>query len=383
MNNLNNLKVIISSTMDECKVFSQQWNELIECSDANYIFSTFEWVSSWWEAFGKNKELAVILVFDNNYLIGIMPLAIYRGNCFEFFARKVEFIGSPFSDYNNFIIKSGRETEVLKLFFEAIYKMEGKYDFISLSDLANNTKILNILNMCLVNQNKSFYGDHQYYPIIDLDSNYNDYFKNLSKNLKEQIIRRSRKLSKMGELKLAIAREESEVSNFMNSFSSLYTKKAFARKKNFAFLHNDVMNFYRIFSKRILTKGWLHLSVLFLNKTPISIHLGFVYKNRFYWYAPVFNEQFRSFSPGVVHLNYLIQECFNQKYDVFDFLRGEEKYKIRWSNNQTSTHSFLISGETIKKKTIFFLLRKKKQISTSGISSFFSRLNFYKWKLYG
>nr|CRH06520.1 protein of unknown function [Candidatus Magnetococcus massalia] len=85
---------------------------------------------------------------------------------------------------------------------------------------------------------------------------------------------------------------------------------------------------------RGLKQGVVHYSVLRLGEQIISYHLGFHHNQRFYWYMPVYPINWADYSPGQLHLLLLMERLAAEGYKVFDFLRGAEAYKYRWSANE-------------------------------------------------
>ena len=57
----------------------ENWNSLAQKSSINSIFLRHEWIRCWWEAYGKDKELLIMLFYEGDDLKGIGPLMISKG----------------------------------------------------------------------------------------------------------------------------------------------------------------------------------------------------------------------------------------------------------------------------------------------------------------
>ena len=64
----------------------------------------------------------------------------------------------------------------------------------------------------------------------------------------------------------------------------------------------------------------------------ISGVLGFEYGARFYYLRPAFDPQYSKYSPGHIHIFYLIQASFSNGVKEFDFCRGDSSYKSIWTD---------------------------------------------------
>ena len=83
--------------------------------------------------------------------------------------------------------------------------------------------------------------------------------------------------------------------------------------------------------KELLESGMLHISCFYLDDKIITAHWGMVYKNRFYYYMPSFeNGEWAKFSPGNQLLFELIKWGFQNDIQTFDFTVGDENYKEKW-----------------------------------------------------
>ena len=51
------------------------WRALLDSADTAEIFQTHEWMSTWWEVFGRSseRELFIITIRDGGHLIGLAP----------------------------------------------------------------------------------------------------------------------------------------------------------------------------------------------------------------------------------------------------------------------------------------------------------------------
>lgn len=95
-----------------------------------------------------------------------------------------------------------------------------------------------------------------------------------------------------------------------------------------------------------LGEGYLHFSCLNWGDRAISWHMGFLHGGRFYYYKPAFEQGLAPFSPGKVHIAMLLNWLLPGKASVFDFLRGDEAYKLDWTRDGQSVQSLEIAAQT-------------------------------------
>ena len=54
------------------------WTRLLENSPNDSLTVTWEWLSSWWQAYGAARHLRIIAIWDDNKLVGAAPLLARR-----------------------------------------------------------------------------------------------------------------------------------------------------------------------------------------------------------------------------------------------------------------------------------------------------------------
>lgn len=61
------------------------WQELLNKTDANSLFMSWHWTINWWRQWGNylQLDLSILLVFDSDLLIGILPFYKYKKSLLE------------------------------------------------------------------------------------------------------------------------------------------------------------------------------------------------------------------------------------------------------------------------------------------------------------
>jgi CelD/BcsL family acetyltransferase involved in cellulose biosynthesis len=104
-----------------------------------------------------------------------------------------------------------------------------------------------------------------------------------------------------------------------------------------------------LFHENLIKQGLLndivHFSSLNVAGIPIAWHLGFQFRNIYYYYMPVGNHLYSAYSPVKVHLFYLLSKTIHEKYLKFDHLQGEENYKSGWANGFDFVNNYMIIND--------------------------------------
>lgn len=130
----------IISSHEEWEQIATTWNPLLEASEFNDIFLTYEWLRTWWNYFGNGK-LSILLIEHSGKIISISPLYVRRWGIL----KVLMFIGNDASDYGGFLLdKTYDYTEIFSLAFNYICT-HIKFDVIDLHQICDRSPLFSFL----------------------------------------------------------------------------------------------------------------------------------------------------------------------------------------------------------------------------------------------
>jgi CelD/BcsL family acetyltransferase involved in cellulose biosynthesis len=319
------LKVVEIDNLSGFLALEEKWNDVLSRCDHN-VFSTWEWLTCWWKHFGKGKRLVLLLAEeDDGKIIGIAPLMYSVHKMFGLRRGKIEFIGTPDSDYNDFIL-AGKEDECIKLFINYLNSFSENWDCIDLTDIPENAKCITILGKMSGNLKPV----HKC-PYSPLPKSYDLFLKDLSRNLRYDLRRDLRRVEKSFKVEFADYSGIQSLTDGMNIFFELHQGRWKSKGFSGVFADQKLRNFDLEIAKSFSQKGWLGLFLLKLSGNPVAALYGFKYRSKFYYYLPGFDPRYSRYGVGNLILSHVIAKCIQERLAEFDFLRGVEAYKNRWN----------------------------------------------------
>jgi CelD/BcsL family acetyltransferase involved in cellulose biosynthesis len=309
----------------------EEWDSLLSLCPSATIFQTHQWVSAWHQVYGINKKIRIVLGLENDRLVLILPFYIEKQIKLVSPITVCSFLGDSRSDYHSLIC----EHDKITYFFEAIEFLRENFFPNAVYKLhhlvpTQGSAILSesMPDKCLsavVRDEKSY--------CIDFADGYQLY---RSKTLKYL----GKKLEGQGQLQFKSYQQGDVILDRIDNFFKLHISQW--RQTNTPSLFNSTKNtdFYCSLVKEMSICNLLHYSELNLNDCLIAAHFGFIFRDRFYYYKPAYNIAYKYFSPGDLLLTFLIEEMIERRLAYFDFLRGDEPYKKKYSNMETSINSY-------------------------------------------
>lgn len=323
------LRVRELNEYDQFMELREQWNDVLRKSKDNEVFLTWEWLSTWWKHYGKEKELMILLAEDGEKIVAIAPLVYSIYKLFGLGLRKMEFLGTQHTDYRNFILTE-KKMESLKLFLKYLSKLNWDcLEFRNIPETAESFAALRYILGTSHMQDERVSSTCFYIPLC---TTWDVFSKELSGNMRRNLRRRMKRLEQ--NYKVAFKRQDDidSVQQGVETFIHLHQKRwnskgfrgSFGEEPKFRDFLLDV-------SKCFAEKNWVNLSFLTADDKPISAALCFEYNRTLYYYHPGYDPEYSNFGVGNLLIMRLIQDSIQKGLAKFDFLAGAESYKSDWT----------------------------------------------------
>lgn len=319
-----------------------EWNDLLQRSLSDRVFSTWEWQSIWWKVYQPGALWVITCRDEAGLLIGIAPWFI---EVHPVHGRVVRSIGCvEVTDYLDVMVDKTYVEPVLNCLATYLVNHRDAFDVVDLCNLPEDSPgYLRFPDILRSHGFEVTTKQQEVCPVIQLPDSWETYLESLDKKQRHEIRRKLRRAeSEPGALDWYIVDEshtiEDEIDRFLSLMSASQQEKA-------GFLE-DAQNvqFFKRLIPDVYRNGWLQLSFMRINGVAAATYLNFVY-NR---HVLVYNSGLRPgeyghLSPGIVLLAYNIRYAIENGYKVFDFLRGNETYKYRMGGKDT--HVYMLRAQ--------------------------------------
>jgi CelD/BcsL family acetyltransferase involved in cellulose biosynthesis len=331
---LNQFRIEVHNQFESCEAEVQQF---LERSQNNNPFLTLDWLKLWWNHFGQGKDLYLLLFRQGGQIIGFAPF--YRVRRPVLGVSDYYFVGHGISNYFDIASVSGREEEIVNTLF---------YHFGTqpTSSIAHFHDINDRFSRCYGPLCRKLTGDGFYAsvfklypcPIACLGNDWDAYFgQQRSKKSRYNLVRSGRRLSQIGSWRFREVTDTSELTHLLPQLERLHAER-FSETINPLFSAKRRDFFFSALGQFLGSQ--MSLSVIELEDTVISFLIGFKMGDVFIDYAPAFDPALESFSPGQIHLMWLMKHKLEEGFKYFDFSKGEAAYKRWWSNDETTNYLF-------------------------------------------
>ncbi len=326
------------STRRKFAALENEWNALLGDSGSDTIALTHQWLTTWWDVFGEGRQLWVLLARENGKLIGIAPLLKRRVRVFGVSMRRLEFLASGeaeadeiCSDYLDFIIQSGRESEVAAAFFDVLERDKGWDEFL-LTDIAGESPNLAPLRAISAARGLKFEVTREQTCIfMPLPGTREELLKTVSSKKRKRLNRDRRTVIEHG---MRVESVDSRV-GFESAFenlTALHQERWTSRGFPGSFSSAKFLRFHRELAEKIIDRGWLKIMVLHQADGPVCAVHDFVYAGKiFHYQSGLGSIATPVLGAGMLIWDYALEAGIARGLSECDFLKGEVGgYKTSW-----------------------------------------------------
>jgi len=354
-------------TLAEFKANRSIWTELLLSSNADPLFSSWEWQYSWWsECDISNKKLRIIAVYLFDQLVALAPLFTYKKRLKKIIPiTRCQFIGCSY-DLDDLCRSDNLDIIILKsIDIDAIYQQ-------ILSTINNLTwhefivdgarKSSHIWQLSKLNKaNITLHIERKIYNhIIELNRNFQSYVTQLKRKVRQKTIlhRRFIENKKMAIQAVVISSIHTSNKNYLNFFSELNRLKEL--RWSIPVYQGNRLEFQKKFILYCQDSEHLRATSTLLNiegENQSAFHsIQASKQNYFIQFAfnPTFN---RKISLGYLHLGYSIEQSYQDNLAQIQLLPGggqSENYKHHFANKIQPQLTFSLIRS--KRLTVFVWL---------------------------
>jgi CelD/BcsL family acetyltransferase involved in cellulose biosynthesis len=319
------------STEEGLSALESDWNRLSETADHPNAFVTYGWFRAWVRRialeYHSGRFLPNVLVLrESGSVAGIAPLVRHIASRF-FRVRKLEF-ASIHADYNDLVLGKDPTGQTMAI-ADFLARTSAEWDVVDLRDLRDTGEQIALIERALehVGLSYRFFPEQNSCPYLTIGGDASEVTKRLSGHVRRTLRNRSVRAAAQG-LRTRIIENPAREPDLLRKLIVLESKKHL-RSVHPPFIGTYPDVFQSLFDN-LGPHGWLYVALLELGDQPVAFQFGFRCGDKLWDYAKAYDRSFSRFAPGTLLLLALLDYGFGRGFREYDFLRGEEPYKMIW-----------------------------------------------------
>jgi len=302
---------------------AQDWQRLTSQDPQAEIFHLWSWASAFSKAYKGTLSPCVFVVRREQEVAGILPL-VRRGS-------RLEFLGSPHSDYNDILCEERDAAAVLEVALDSLLRLQADWDYCALDKLPSHSRVVRYWRQLPPRQRKHLQLTFLCpCPTIILNEDKAAMLKKLTGKRDQK--HHQKVLQKRGRLTFRHLETREEAREHLRHLFDQHITRYACSGFGSQFLEAEPRNFFEALVDELDPRTQLRFAVLEVDKQPVAYHFGFRQNGKHTHYKPTFDIDHWESGPGDVLLQHLFQYALETGESEFDFTVGDESYKYRFAN---------------------------------------------------
>ncbi len=308
-----------------------EWRRLAALCPLATVFQTWEWNTVWWRHHGGRLRRRLRIVCfrsaQDGRLVGLAPLCV--SSWYGSPLRRLSFLGTGTSDYLDVLAAPGWEDTVAQGLYAHLGARRG-WDVADFQQLREG----GVLGSRPPNPDtKLAWHDApgEACPYLKLLPDWEAQRQQFGKKTRNNIGYYDRALQKVYQVEVGVVSREAELDDEMTRLFDLHQRRWNQRWLPGVFGGRRVRRFHRDAARALLEQNALRLYSLKLDgETRASLYC-FAFGDRTCYYQGGFEPTLAKWSLGTVLTARVLQDAIAEGRTTFDFLRGDEPYKAKWT----------------------------------------------------
>lgn len=338
-------KYIIEIVSDAKDLFAQRsnWEDLLQRAHERSAFARPSWQLAWWSEYGAEDDLRFYLVRQDSSWVALAPFFLRR----RAGVRTVCLLGRDRFDDLCFLIAPGHIDAVRSIAAELLN--DHSWDAIELSSWSGSEEVLAAFLDALRPASRILRRVYETAPFVEAEGTWDAYLSKYKSSFRKWTRKVERKATEHPNTTIQVISGGDLQPSHIDRLVDLESR---SRHWSEGTGHFADPRFGRML-KEIVSAGDhdLELRVLSSNEQWVAAELLLIDGERLLGLWTTFDDRY-AYTGTFIVLD-AIRSTFERNFKVFDFLQGDEDYKLKWATGARAIHQVYIAKRSFRSSLPF------------------------------
>jgi CelD/BcsL family acetyltransferase involved in cellulose biosynthesis len=319
-----------------------QWNRIHEQAAVASIFNSWVWQYQWWQVYGGEQPLRILVALEQGQTVGILALYIHRVTSFGVPVRLLRFVGTGGDtnpdDLGPLLVPGHEESAAAALASAALRITQP--DVFLFTDIDPDSVFKQALLHAAAGTGFAVMTEvAERISFLRLPASWDAFLKDLPSKRRSGVrCARTKLLARHPDARFFVWNDPASLDEAIERLAFLHRKRWQAAGQEHSFASQQYMDFHRGLMHSLMRRGSLRLYCLEIDNEQQAINYCHRHRNGIYCMQAGFDPDYARVAPGAVLLGHAIEHAIAEGNEVFDFLRGKHMYKDQIANGNRETH---------------------------------------------
>jgi CelD/BcsL family acetyltransferase involved in cellulose biosynthesis len=345
------------SDADALAALEPLWNRVVDAAGIDHPFLEHEWIRTWWECFGADKTLRVLLVTEGGAPVGIAPLMLCEERLYGIPVRCLQLIANAHTPRTDILVARGESAgAIYACLWRALADDSDSWDVLLLRQLPEGSPTLEALPV-LAGRSGFTTGlwPADASPYVRLRGSWEAYLGGLARKHRANLRNRLKRLEAVGAVALEVVREPAEASAAVEDGFRLEASAWKGQAGTAIDCDGAVRDFYTRLALRAARRGWLRLQFLTVGGRRIAFGYSILINRTLYLLKPGYDPSYRAYSPSALLCYFVLRDAYAGGVEVHDFLGADDPWKHDWTDMVRRHEWLFVFGRSPRARVLFFM----------------------------
>jgi len=327
------------------------WERLSAEAQVTSVFATADWQRGWWDHYGRDQPLRVLVASDGAQVIGILPLYVQTAWMLKLPVRLLRLVGTggdTFPDDLGPVLAAGREAEVARALADEVLRLPG-WDVLLLTDLDPRCAFTDAMAEAAGARGlATLAGRSERIAFVELPASWDAWLASLHRDRRYRVKNiRKKLLAKHPDARFFVWNDPATLDAGIDRLVHLHRKRwAETGGHSNSFASPEYIGCHRAVMKACLQHDRLRLYCLEIGGQVIAMFYFYKFRDHVFLMQSGFDPDFGDVKPGQVLLGHIVEHAISEGNRVLDFLRGDHRYKDELATGERETRSLTVFRAT-------------------------------------
>lgn len=291
----------------------EEWNELLLRAGHDVPFLRHEWFRLWWEHFGGDDRMTVILVRCEGRLQLALPLVERERNVLGLRYRVLDSMTNLHS-YHWGIVAVAPEGDAIEALLSHLRCRPERWDVMRLQHLSPEESAESVfIRGAETRRLCTGLWTAPGMPYLPIEGSWESYIATLSRKFRKTLRHRARHLRRLGSPEFEVYTDESDVSKML-PIGLEVEKRSWKGRVGSAIACDPVLtSFYTRIAEMAARKGWLRITLLRVGDRYAAFDFSLKYDNRWFCLKLGCDPEFAQCSVGHLMAEHILKRCHEER----------------------------------------------------------------------
>jgi CelD/BcsL family acetyltransferase involved in cellulose biosynthesis len=341
------MRVDVITRIEDIAAIRERWEDLALADPRDGFFRTPAWYLAWMKHIRPDAEPFVVVVRDRTGgVVGIAPLCRLTFRDLGFRLAALSFAGREVvsGDFLDFVAENPIRDQVVMEFTRFFWEHRDEWGLFVAGELVEGGGSHRALQSLADEHDLTVRSqEDRVCPYIELPASFDAYLSALSSSTRYHIRRRMRDVLEKGGCRVEAYAEPDTICEHLDTLIRLHVARWQREDMPGTLTRPGFPEFLRQICGNPTRTSKSKLYILWLDGKPAAGLLMFYFGDSALYYQAGWDPSsaVAALSPGVVVMARSIQDAIAEGAKYYEFLRGDESYKSRWTNTQRTTTTLL------------------------------------------